>query len=79
MLRFKLKELTDKVAVYLYYPEWFTDCPGTVGLDLVSGNRIKLDPSSKDPHYYYGAKMWKRIEEFRDAGNFKESGVVAWC
>lgn len=79
MLSFRLKELTDKAAVYLYYPEWHADCPGTVGLDLETGERLRLEPSAKDPHYSYGAKMWRRIEEFAASSDFKESGIVAWC
>ena len=78
MLRYELKELTGKLAVY-YYPEWFSDCPGIVGLDLETGERLKIEASEKDPHFSYGAKMWRRIEEFAASSDFRKSGIVAWC
>ena len=77
MVRIYFEELTQEKVTYRYYPEG-KEKFGTVSLMRKSGERVidKLCESDKFKTYAFHAL--RRLEEYQEANNFPEKGLIAW-
>lgn len=76
MVLLKLLELTEHKVIYEYFPEG-KEISGKVELNLVTGER-RIIEKAEGYMSSYAFHALKKIEEYCDTGDFKESGIVAW-
>ena len=76
MVTFRLLEKTDHKVIYEYFPEG-KEISGKVELDLDTGER-KIIEKAEGYMSSYAFHALSRIEKYRQAGEFKETGMAAW-
>lgn len=65
--------------MYSYMPEGDEARVGHVGMEMESGKRIFSQLAPQDDLKTYAFMMIRRIDKFRNAGEYEQSGIVAWC
>jgi hypothetical protein len=78
MLEYVLDALTQDKVTYLYYPEGDRSCPGTVSIDLATGEWTVDSRSKRDPYGTYAGHALDAVASFKE-DHLRESGIVAWC
>ena len=82
MLEFVLDYIKDGVASYSFHPEGDGSFTGHVRMNIESREPVEIVRSGH-PHefdnYSYAGKLLTRMREFAKSGDFKKSGIVAWC
>ena len=82
MLRYEFEYLEGGIVSYRYHPEDKREYTGHVKVNAESGEIIEIILSGhpyEHDNYAYAGKLCARIKEFIASGEFKESGIVAWC
>lgn len=77
MVSFEIRELNEDVAVYSYYPENDRNDVGILRFFIKTGD-WEIDEPASFGGVKYPAHLARRLNEFRETGNWKESGYVAW-
>lgn len=78
MVYFKIFKLTDKEATYEYYPENNREAPGTITVDLNTGD-INIDKEAADDFgKRYANHAIRKIREFYVKNSFDKEGMAAW-
>lgn len=78
MVGYELLRLTEKEALYSYYPENDHSNAGIVSLDRESNRGEVLERAKNDSHSFYSIHMFNQLREFNESGEFRETGYVAW-
>lgn len=78
MVRIKLVILSDEYAEYEYYPEGNMEAPGIVRLNRKDNQRVFVQESAEDYGRLYAAHALRRIEDYAQKSDFKETDMVAW-
>lgn len=79
MLKYELISITESLVRYFYYPGGKKDHPGIVELNRFTEELSVVEPSDMDYENHYGNHMYQCLIEQNKSGNFRESGMVAWC
>lgn len=77
MLTYELKQKTNGLALYLFFPEK-TGRPGIVSIDIRTGETDLVEKSPDDFGNRYAYKLIHRLETFFEQKALPENGVVAW-
>lgn len=82
MLRYEFEYLENGIVSYRYHPEGKREHTGRVKVNVNTGEIVEIilsgHPYEHDT-YSYAGKLFTRIKEFIASGEFRESGIVAWC
>ena len=78
MIKFRLDRIDDREAVYTFFPEGDVSAPGKASILRASGDVTVLEESTADPCRIYLGHMFSKLREMNEAGNFEQSGMVAW-
>lgn len=78
MVRLELKEVTEDVVVYTYFPENMLDHPGIVGMDRKTGKPLFIQDAEGDPVKMYANQAYLRIKDYAKENNFKQVGAVCF-
>lgn len=77
MLRYKLVGNTAEYVTYRYFPEDNNEF-GEITVSKRDKTILNSEVASNDEFKWYFLKMYKRIAEFIDKGEFIEIGKIAW-
>lgn len=82
MLEFTLDYIRDGIAPYSFHPEGDGSFTGHVRVDIESYEPVEIVRSGHPyefDNYSYAGKLLARTREFAKTGDFKKSGIIAWC
>lgn len=79
MTWFELVELTDRHAVYDYYPDKDMSDRGRLSFNRDDGTWSVEERARADRFSSYSNHLGHRLEELNESGEFQQSGYVAWC
>lgn len=77
MLKYKLIDSTTEYVTYRYFPEGNNEF-GEITVSKIDKTIQDSKIASTDEFKWYFLKMYKRIAEFIDKGEFIEIGKIAW-
>ena len=79
MTWFELVELTDRHAVYDYYPDKDMSDRGRLSFNRDNGTWSVEERARADRFSSYSNHLGHRLEELNKSGELQQSGYVAWC